>query len=208
MFEYAKTYGLLNKIKLCMLNNDFGTVGSWKRLVKDIIWRSEEVKWKTTCTMYKGLNVYRETVNKIEMHPWWMLEKLKPHLFKMISCLMAVLCGGQPAKKQSNFVSRLCKLCHLRARETPEHILFICPALEFNRSQLIMYTTNAMPNTMTEEFAQYNIATKLSFLLSGLRSKFTPEWENVYLSVLRFVWEIYETRKQLYDAMFLDSIDQ
>ena len=47
-----------------------------------------------------------------------------------------------------------------------------------------------------------------AFLLSGLRSKFTPEWENVYLSVLRFVWEIYETRKQLYDAMFLDSIDQ
>ena len=65
-----------------------------------------------------------------------------------------------------------------------------------------------MPNTMTEEFAQYNTATKLSFLLSRLRSKFTPEWENVYLSILWFVWEIYETRKQLYDAMFLDSIDQ
>ena len=60
-------------------------------------------------------------------------------------------------------------------KKTSEHILFICPALEFNRSQLIMYTTNAMPNTMTEEFVQYNTATKLSFLLPRLRSKFTPE---------------------------------
>ena len=49
--------------------------------------------------MSNGLNIYRETVNKIEIHPWWALAKLRPHLFKMFSSLIAVLCDGQPAKK-------------------------------------------------------------------------------------------------------------
>ena len=59
---------------------------------------------------------------------------------------------------------------------------------------------------MRQEFAQYNNATKLSFILSGLQSDYTPEWEPIYVNTLKLVNSMYELRKELYDA--LDNAQQ
>ena len=201
MLCYAKQYGLTDKIKNCLINDDFGMFSSWKTIVKKVVWKFEASKWKLSCSMYSCLNVYNMSLTTIGMCVWWKLAKFNPRLVKKAACLMAVLCGGQPVKMQCNFESRMCKLCDMRARDDAEHNIMICPRFAPKRKLIMDVISTSMPPAMQDAFAQYNNATKLTFLLSGLGVDFTPEWHDTYKGVLMLVFELYKQRKELYDEI-------
>ena len=73
-----------------------------KMKVKRVVWKSEYESWKASCLLYKELSFYIVAVNRISLHAWWRLTKIKPQLSNHICSVISVLCGGQPRGSQGN----------------------------------------------------------------------------------------------------------
>ena len=199
MYEAIEYYGLSGKIASHIQSRNFGDIADWKKTVKNIVWKHEMIKWRSTCLLYNDLEIYIHSVTSIAIHPWWVLAKIYPHLMKYVSCLTSVLMSGQPMGIQRNLNSKICILCDEGAKDTPEHILFKCSSLDSIRSVLMQNIINEMPYAMKRDFLTLNSFRKLQFLLSGFNCKFTIEWINLYRRVLLWVQELYAQRSKIYD---------
>ena len=81
------------------------------------------------------------------------------------------------------------------------HVLLHCEALNSERQNEIEKIINAMPQGMQVSFYAMNDCEKIIFMLSGLKSKCTLEWPDVYEAIARWVYCMYELRKCMYDAL-------
>ena len=131
MYKHAKKYGLDADIRKCLIDESthIGEIEKWKTTVKNIIWQHEIAKWKISCMLYKELDIYRLSIDKLAMHAWWSLLRLRPNLGKQVSGTMAVLLGGQPSGLQSNFGGSPCGICDARVKDNNVHILLHCEDL-------------------------------------------------------------------------------
>ena len=96
------------------------------RRVACSIWRLEIAKWKGTCLLYGGLQMYRSIVINISMHVWWRIASKIPYKLRQISGVMSILMNSQP---QGLFCTRnrnRCPLCESVSSESIQHILFEC----------------------------------------------------------------------------------
>ena len=118
-------YKMDENLREHLFRGDFGDFYRWKRLIKKIVWDNEITKWKLSCMLYSELDVYRNCVCHIGMHPWWQLARHKPNLTNRVSGVLAVLQVGQPRGMQCNFDSKACKLCDTAPRDNAQHVLFV-----------------------------------------------------------------------------------
>ena len=199
MCEAMEQYNLFKDVASHIRAGDFGDISYWKRIVKSVIWKHEDIKWRSTCYLYAELDIYLQSVPSITLHPWLYLGKLYPRMSKLISNVMSVLMACQPVNLQRNFNNKICKMCHERARDTPEHILLNCLSLESKRATLLQNIIDEMPYAMKRDFSRFDSYRKVQFLLSGFNCKFNIEWLNMYRGVLVWVQELYSQRSQLYD---------
>ena len=169
------------------------------------IWKTEVIKWRLSCLLYKELDIYRDSIDGIEMNAWWSLLKLRPHLGKYASAVMAVLLGGQPSGLQCNFKGLSCLLCDSREKDDKKHVLLYCEALSYKRNSYLQIVFDKMPQAMLTSYKLLNENQKMTFLLSGLQSKSTTEWPDTYEAIVRWVYFSYATRKNMYDS--LDAIN-
>ena len=89
MYKHAVRYGFEKRIMDSIQNNVVGQIEHWKVLVKKVIWKTEIVKWRASCMMYRELHVYNSCVLQIEMHAWWSVLKLRPYFKKHVASVMA-----------------------------------------------------------------------------------------------------------------------
>ena len=148
--------------------------------------------------MYSNLDIYECSVTKIKLHVWWKFQKIYPSLYNQVSSVVAVMLGTQPTKLLCNLGSKLCQLCSNRSADKAEHILFQCEALSQIRHEHINKLMSAMPQAMKTEFRSMTLDDKTIFILSGLKSEYCPEWCAIYRAIIKFVYEIYTKRKQMY----------
>ena len=198
MYLHVEKYGLQNHVQHCIINNCSGEIDKWKQIVKKAIWQTEVVKWKVSCVFYRQLDIYKESVNRIELHAWWSLLKLRPHLGKSVSSLMAVLLGGQPSGLQCNFSKSGCRICNSVLTDDCKHILLHCPGMTETRERNIELIRYNMPPAMLISYDKMNEYEQLVFLLSGLNSRSTSEWPDLYEAIAQWLYEIYRRRKQKY----------
>ena len=200
MLQYFKQFHVLyEKLCKCIVDNDFGSISQWKRLVKKEVWESENVRWRNSCHLYRGLNIYIDIVPRIERFVWFKLLQIQPHLFNKVSCIMAIICGSQPPNLFCNAGNVMCHLCSNRARDCPVHILFECPAI--STESMLLSVLDQMPREMRVQFAQYDNCTKLKFLLSGMRAPYASERTDLYRSVIELVYGAFKERHALYSEL-------
>ena len=116
---------------------------------------------------------------------------------------MAIVMGGQPISLQRNFGSSKCNLCHVNSKDDPSHLMFECSQLSEIRQAKIQQIYAHMPVAMVENILQMNVCQKTLFILSPLRSSYTPEWNDIYVSIASMVFAIYTERAKIYDQMDL-----
>jgi hypothetical protein len=191
-------YKLDDILRSHLTRNEFGKPSYWKHLIKRTVWHNEVIKWKLTCMLYSELRVYREVVTDIRLHTWWKVARDYPYLTRYVSCVLAVLLGGQPKGLQSNFGKSACRLCILNRKDTAQHILFECPSLEPAYSAEWRNVLLSMPYAMAETLRNANSRDKCVFILSGLSNSYIKEWVKIYETIAKFVYKIYVFRKQLY----------
>ena len=193
-------------VKDCIEKNNFGDVSDWKNITKRIVWERERIRWKVTCAMYKELTLYNDAVQDIVIHPWWKFARKKCNLVKETSAVMAVLLGGQPRGMQINIEQSRCNLCSQNENETNIHVLLKCTRLNLERTSLLRELKTSMPTAMAEDVNSMLPSQVCMFLLSGMNSQFIPEWINIYEKICKFVYNMYKTRRKLYDDANLSNI--
>jgi len=180
MMKVLEAYKMDDLLKTCMLSGNFGKFIQWKKLIKNVIWSHERMRWRASCMMYSQLSLYVDSIQDIKLHPWWQFARLRPSFTKYVSCVIAVLQGGQPLGLQCNFESKICQICGLRQKDNHCHILFACLA-----DDLLKETT----------------LEKCRLLLSGLKCGFVCEWMDIYANISKFVFDIYHSRKLAYNDL-------
>ena len=197
MLKLVKDYGLLDKLQQSM-NSENNSIAYYKSLIKKRVYEKETVCWKATVMMYSNLDIYECSVTKIKLHVWWKFQNIYPALYNQVSSVVAVMLGTQPTKLLCNLGSKLCQLCSNRSADKAEHILFQCEALSQIRHEHINKLMSTMPQAMKTEFRSMTLDDKTIFILSGLKSEYCPEWCAIYRAIIKFVYEIYTKRKQMY----------
>ena len=156
MLQCIGKYKLKDVLQQHLRQGSFGEISCWKTFTKKIIWENERFKWKASCMLYKELDIYLESIKDIKMSCWWTVARYKPQATKNISSVLAVLFGGQPRGLQNNIAGTSCKLWHMAVRETPQHVLFMCPGLEAQREALWHDVIRTMPNALTSDITRLN----------------------------------------------------
>ena len=142
-----------------------------RKITKNVERKSEQVRWKASCLLYRELYVYGESVNGIKIHPWWILVAKKPSFMPIVSSVMALLMGEQPRGMQQNIGQARCRICQT-GPDKPYHVLFECKALDNKWSLILSCIVCCMPSGMTQDFQKMNNEHKASFLISCLQCSY------------------------------------
>ena len=202
MFATAKRSHIDDVINAFMrCDNAIGMYVEMKLMVKGIVWKNEYERWKASCLLYKKLSFYIVAVNRISLHPWWRLAKLKPQLSNHICSVLSVLCGGQPNGSQRNMKQSICQIWDLREDDDSPHVFFVCPALNNERHNSWERVKNVMPPTLVSDIDALLVYEKVKLWLSCWNSNFLPEWTGLYVDTLYFVTSMYRCRAEKYDLM-------
>ena len=167
---------------------------SYQKIIKETIWRYEIVKWKVSCGLYSHIDTYQSTIHNIEMHPWWHVANDNPHLVRKVAGVMSLLMSAQPLGLQHGYNENVCSLCGEFCKPDPRHVIFRCQSLEQKRQQCLQLIVGHMPPAMKVDFLQLSDYEKVTFLLSGMNAKYTPEWGNLYQSIAQGIYSIYSER--------------
>ena len=98
----------------------------------------------------------------------------------------------------SSFCVKFCKLCSLRVKDDPTHVLFVCPALQETRDSSWADLLSAMPYAMAECFREMSNIDKVKQILSCYGATYILEWDHVYKKTALMVYKMYYKRNILY----------
>ena len=200
MYDTIKKYGLEEMLESFIERDQFESVEHMRRITKDVVWKSEQVRWRASCLLYRELFVYRESVKGIKIHPWWILVAKKPSLMPIVSSVMALLMGEQPRGMQQNIGKARCTICQT-GPDKPYHVLFECKALDNKRGLLLSRMVRCMPSGMTKDYQEMNNEHKASFLISCLQCTYVNDWQALLENIAKFVHTMYAERKIKYDMI-------
>ena len=111
LIRVARKYNVMNMVMHAINGDTRSSYEMMKNKLKKIIWCYEEYRWKSTCFMYKGIDIYNNNVTKIEMHPWWHAAHENPSIVKNISVVMSLLLCSQTVGMQCDLGKHYCSLC-------------------------------------------------------------------------------------------------
>ena len=198
MWKQAKKYDVWHLIEN-VISGKVTCYQNVKSEMKHIIKEHDYYEWRVSCSMYQNLSFYSDMVHSVNMHTWWVVARKLPHIFKQISCLMAIVMGGQPRGLQRNFDKSKCKLCSANCKEDPQHIIFNCNELQEVRNTKLLEMYSVMPKSMVNNMLDMTVSQQAMFILSPLRSLYIPEWNDIYVSIASLIFEIYKCRAMKYD---------
>ena len=198
-WEYIRKYQLENVVLPFIEIGDSNLVASTKRIVKARIRETELVRWRYTCMLYKGLDVYLNVVTEMKPIVWWKFVQCHPDYLSKAAAVVALMMDNQPKSLQTNFDSDICQLCVHRSIDSPVHVLFQCESLHTVRQYIYPILSNSMPPAMLDSFNSLSENGKMVFMFTGTG----PEFYDVMKSIASFVYAIYKERKRMYD-IFLE----
>lgn len=193
LYETASRYGLDADINYYLDSGEMPSKDTWKRKVKSIVDGVYLQRWTVECHMYSSLKVFVEIVSQIELNVWWVVCKKNPQLKRSCSTMVKLITGNHnlsSGRRQYVYKSRICQICN-GSEENIEHLLFECQRLDTRREALWSDILLAMPRAMSHQVDNMCNHDKVIFLLSGFKSYYISEWNNVYVAVLAFVGELY-----------------
>ena len=197
-----KRFGLIDMLMSFKRNGNRDKINSIKKRVKQIVWEIENQRWKASCFMYKCLDVYSNTTDKISMHVWWIFTKDQPALYHKVSFVMALLQGSQPKGVTRNSGKLRCNICPDSSIDGPIHVLFECSALMNKRKEMWGHLIQSTPDGLGCELNKRINKDKFAFIISGMQSNaYVKEWRQIYQNIANFVYVMYKERAKMYDSL-------
>ena len=171
-----------------------------KTELKKLIWNFEINRWKSSCFLYRGIEIYSTNVKSIEMHAWWWAAHESPHLVRKFAVILSILMSSQPVGMQYDLGKSHCSLCDTHNKPDAFHCIFECNPLKEVSQKELHHIKQCMPSGMQIDFDKMTASKKLDFLLSGFNVKYTREWKQLYETVAKSLTNVYKMRSHLFES--------
>ena len=198
MYRMAWTFGLGLDIWNSLVYGEKLSFDAMKKRTKEIIWNAEVVKWKASCLLYDQLCDYNALLSEIKNIAWWSYVRSHPRRMRQACCVVSLFLGAQPKGLAINFGRQRCEICTSFADDNPVHVLLHCTSLNDVRDRHLCIVQSHMPEAMLNDFVRMDSRLKCRFLLSGLNNVYVSEWDDIYLAITEYVWQMYVARHKSY----------
>ncbi len=193
LYNTAKKYGLCNDIHNMLDSGNIPSKQTWKQKAAHAVDVLYSERWIVECHLYSSLSTFVEVVPKQQLCIWWKVCKINP-IFKWQCITLVKLVTGNhnlnTGRRQYVSKTKNCQMCDV-TEESIEHVLFECAKLTTRREALWSDVISTMPAAMATEISRMSAHHKVIYILGGLNSGYIAEWNEVYLSILRFVSGLY-----------------
>ena len=193
LYSTAMRYGLVNDINGMLDTGVIPSKNVWKRKVKQTVDSVYLQRWIVECHLYSSLHVFVQVVTKVQLNVWWVVCRKNPQLKHWCNVMIKLITGDHnlsSGRRQYTVNSRTCQLCETND-ETIDHFMFVCSRLRDVRETLWSDVLASMPRPMAEYTNNMCNQEKVIFILSGFRSSYLAEWNDIYVKLLRFVGRLY-----------------
>ena len=201
MLTICNRYRLLDLVESAIRGDNSVTKSGWAKVVKCKIWDKANLMYKVSLPLYKSLSNIKSSVANIKSHAWWMFAFNNPQWSRKCRIVMKMLLGVHGLKSNTYKYTRsndvMCELCTMYCPETINHVLFECNQNKGEQIILWQSVLNNCPPAMVADLSRMTNKDKTIYMLNALYCNFTPEWNDLYLSVCQFVSTLYTTRMSL-----------
>ena len=142
--------------------------------------------------------MFNQCITKIEWWPWWVYAYYRPNRVKYCRVIARLMFGESQLREHTarfrNIPCDTCPYCDMFCCETVSHFLFDCsnPELMAQRNESLMFIRHTLPRALNEDFVRMDSSTKSQFILSGMRSPYIHEWEEMYECLSDFMYNMYQ----------------
>jgi hypothetical protein len=196
ILDTAKKYNVLQYILYSMLNGFTLTNVQWKKKIKTIIKERECQRHIATLSMYKGTKLFLSAIKTPQLWTWWEYASRNPKSWRKCKNLAQFLTGY---RRYHEFFNRdkICNVCLINSECPLTHILFECTELITTRENHWNTVRQHVPAPFIETFEPMQAFAKTCFIMNGMNSKFSSEFEAIYEAILMFVNSMFEERTNL-----------
>jgi hypothetical protein len=197
MMKCIKTYFTDAEIMNIVENNTWSKQ-TWKKEVKLRIYSLEYRKYQTTISMYKGLSIVEHCIQFGKVWPWWQHSSRYPSKSRMCQLLSRIfVCSNHFINDTDVFKNQICGFCETSYTYDVSHFLFQCKKYRTMRDIAWPETLNTLPHALKQEVEGMTHYEKTVFIFSGMKSKYIPEFVDVYNVLLEFVYKMYMFKEKM-----------
>lgn len=186
MIETCRKYGLYEYLYDSVVSGQYATIHQFKSLVKQKSNATYIQSWKITCCFYKSLSMYNtNVVSGLQMISWWKVVYDAPERTNKCRLIVKLLLNVYRLGK------KMCHLCDSYRRDSITHILFECDFVKDVRTKHWKKVASVCPLPLFNDMMKMTLDDRCAFLLSGLNAPYIDDWQNVYVTLLDFMYHTY-----------------
>lgn len=200
LWAVARKYHLADLIVQVLDTGIVIPTAKWRRIVT-VAAKHHQYQyqlWRMNCMLYKSMNILSQCVlGDGKVGTWWTVAKTNPGVRFACRQLIKLLCADHSLNsRRGRFANHtvLCQLCSLYEEESIAHTLSVCPRLEETRTNAWSIFLQEAPAAMVRDVTRMTAQAKTHFILSGLRTGYTSEWQSIYESLAVFVARLVRER--------------
>ena len=189
----ANKYELLDDILNVAKNGTFCSVEMLKKKVKLKVCQSDWNKQRLTLTMYEHLELYKNSVLRCKLWPWWVHSSKYPQC-KRKCILMARLVTGLHNLEDNINTATYCSTCDLPVISTVQHCLFECTGLRDIRLREWEIFLQRIPAPLAECISLLSSQEKNILFFRGISDIYINDFKEVYDAVLDYVVNVHTAK--------------
>ncbi len=159
-----------------------------------------------SCLLYKNIALFCDSVNDLRMWTWWIVGLKNPTKVNAIRIMCRLMIGesslNEHAYRFNDKKSKTCNHCSTRAVQSVSHLLFDCNNVELalERKKWTSNFMDTLPPMLLKEINSMSSSGKTVFILSGLKSQYLCQWNDIYVVLCDFVYNMYDSHRKLLDS--------
>ena len=174
-------YNLQSFVMDAIENASYCNMAQWKKMVRHLVENKYVRQVSVTKPLFKSLQYMSICCF---MSPWWHYAHRCPSKSRESRAIVQLLLN------KDRYVHSVCVYCDVQTRVNTHHILFDCSHFAGIREILWSEVELVGPPVLVQHLNEMSSSERCSFILNGFHTGYTVEWQELYMALSSFVFQM------------------